>query len=566
MFGKKEGDEPQSIPSQIWQLVSNVKQYHVLETYDVAGIKVTITKDGKYMIHEPSMSVDAKAAYIEISDHLSKNTVSIDYQNTSELEIIKAFEESAETLELENEMRANYKSMMYYLRRDTIGYRIIDVLMNDEMIEDITCENPRVPVGVIHRKYPQFFVMDTNIVFDEKNSKNSMETFGKTLMQLTGNYGTSVSPYVEGSTKQRDRLSAFIASSITPDGPSFTIRRFPQKAVTIDNLLKAGVIPPEAAAYVWSLFDGNGTGMIVGNTGSGKTTILNSLLALVNPRWKVILIEDTEEVRIPQRHGLRLKTRSSTDAFNKEYAVGIGDLLKYSLRQRPQFVVVGEVRLTDVPILFQVYETGHASLSTFHGSSPAKALVRLEAKPIEIMAAQKDDLWFLLHVGRVLEDGVFKRKMLSLVETHLDDKGQLQQVEIISYKPDVHKFEGIDAEEMIKKSERLRYAASLNGIKDIKADIEKKVECLKNITVIGHHDIMEEIHKNYWDWIDSNLKASQDVKAKSMQEAQVKATQETVKAPQEVKPVPVVKPTSPVVKPEPPQETKPSQEEKTKTE
>ena len=481
----------------------------------VNGIKVTITKDGKYMIHEPPMSVDAKEAYSEILDHMSKNTSSINFQNTSEKQIMDAFEESAETIELVKELRENYESMMYYLKRDTVGFRIIDVLMRDEMIEDITCENENVPVGIIHRKYPQFFVMDTNIMFDAKVNKNSAETFVKTLMQLTGNYATSVSPYVEGSTKQRDRLSAFIASSITPDGPSFTIRRFPQKAVTIDNLLKGEVIPPEAAAYIWSLFDGNGTGMVVGNTGSGKTTVLNSLLTLVNPKWKVILIEDTEEVRIPQKHGLRLKTRSSTDSFNKDFTVGIGDLLKYSLRQRPQFVVVGEVRLTDVPILFQVYETGHASLSTFHGSSPAKALVRLEAKPIEIMAAQKDDLWFLIHIGRVLENGEFRRKMLSLVETRLDDNGQLQQVEIISYKPSLHKFEGIDVGEMVEKSERLRYAASLNGINDIKADIEKKVECLNNITAKGHHDIMEEIHKNYWDWIDANIKKSQEEKTKT---------------------------------------------------
>ena len=493
MFGKKQ--DSQSAPSQIWRLVSAVKQYHILESYDVSGVTVSITTDGRYMINEPHL--DAEQSYGEILQHMSKNAISINYQNTSESQIISSFEESAETLELSGVLRRNYSSMMYYLRRDTLGFRIIDVLMNDDYLEDITCEGPNVPVGVMHRKYPEFFVMDTNISFDSMGQKNSMETFNKTLMQLTGNYATSVSPYVEGSTKQRDRLSAFAASSITPDGPAFTIRRFPQRAVTISDLINGKVIPAQAAAYIWSIFDGNGTGMVVGNTGSGKTTILNSLLSLVNPRWKIILIEDTEEVRIPQRHGLRLKTRTSTDSFNQDYSIGIGDLLKYSLRQRPQFVVVGEVRLTDVPILFQVYETGHASLSTFHASSPAKALIRLEAKPIEIMAAQKDDLWFLLHVGRVLENGVFRRKMLSLVETHLDDAGLLRQIEIISYLPERQEFVGINIDEMVQKSKRLNYAASLNGISDIKADMQIKTECLNSLTAEGHHDIMEELHKSY---------------------------------------------------------------------
>ena len=339
--------------------------------------------------------------------------------------------------------------------------------------------------------------MDTNISFASGDARNSMETFCKTLMQLTGNYATSVSPYVEGSTARRDRLSAFAASSITPDGPAFTIRRFPQKPVTLLDLVNDSVIPAEAAAYIWSILAGNGTGMIVGNTGSGKTTILNALLCLVNPRWKVILIEDTEEVRVPQRHALRLKTRASTDSFNKDYSIGIGDLLAYSLRQRPQFVAVGEVRLCDVPILFQVYETGHASLSTFHASSPAKALTRLEAEPIRIMAAQKDDLWFLLHVGRVLADGIFQRRMLSLTETYLDESGLLQQVELISYDPAGRKFVGTAIDGMVQKSQRLHHAASLNGITDIKGDMQRKVQCMRNIEGTTHRGIMEQLHRSY---------------------------------------------------------------------
>ena len=495
MFGKRP--DVQSQPSRIWRLVSEVKQYHTLESYDVSGVRVAITVDGKYMINEPHMDADAADSYGIILQHMSKNARAINYQDATESQVISSFEESAEILELSRVLGENHSAMMYYLRRDTVGFRIIDVLINDDYIEDITCENPGVPVGVIHRKYPEFFVMDTNISFASCDARNSMETFCKTLMQLTGNYATSVSPYVEGSTARRDRLSAFAASSITPDGPAFTIRRFPQKPVTLLDLINDSVIPAEAAAYIWSVLAGNGTGMIVGNTGSGKTTILNALLSLVNPRWKVILIEDTEEVRVPQRHALRLKTRASTDSFNKDYSIGIGDLLAYSLRQRPQFVAVGEVRLCDVPILFQVYETGHASLSTFHASSPAKALTRLEAEPIRIMAAQKDDLWFLLHVGRVLADGIFQRRMLSLTETYLDESGLLRQVELISYDPAGRKFVGTAIDGMVQKSQRLHHAASLNGITDIKGDMQRKVQCMRNIEGTTHRGIMEQLHRSY---------------------------------------------------------------------
>ena len=520
---KKKKKKKTTVPHHgVWRLVSDVKLYRILESYKVGQAEVTITTDGNYIVGEPALNEQAASAYGTIFEHMGRTAHGIaDYQNISESQIISSFQASSDVLDLSEVLKKNYSAMMYYLIRDILGFRIIDVLINDGDIEDITCENDSVPVGVLHRRYPEFFVMDTNIRFERRRRgrsgntgnnpattttpppslqnpepANSLETFTKTLMQLTGRYSTSVSPYVEGSTVRRDRLSAFGGHHITPDGPSFTIRRFPEKPITVIDLIRNSLMPVEAAAYIWSIFEGNGTGMIVGNTGSGKTTILNAVLALVNKRWKIILIEDTEEVRVPQTHCLRLKTRMSTDSFNRDYQIGIGDLLSYSLRQRPQFVVVGEVRLADVPLLFQVYETGHASLSTFHASSPEKALTRLEAKPIEIMAAQKDDLWFLLHVGRVLEDGVFCRKMLALTETHLRDDGKIELIPIITYNPSEKRFDGARIADIVLRSRRLGYAASINGISDTRKDMDEKVRCLSGINGDAtHRDILDAIYR-----------------------------------------------------------------------
>ena len=116
-----------------------------------------ITVDGRYMINEPYMDADAADSYGIILQHMSRNASAINYQDATESQVISSFEESAEILELSRVLGENYSAMMYYLRRDTVGFRIIDVLINDDYIEDITCENPGVPVGVIHRKYPEFF-------------------------------------------------------------------------------------------------------------------------------------------------------------------------------------------------------------------------------------------------------------------------------------------------------------------------------------------------------------------------------------------------------------------------
>ncbi len=241
-------------------------------------------------------------------------------------------------------------------------------------------------------------------------------------MQSVGKHATSLSPY-EGSTPTRDRLSAFGGTDVTPGGPAFTVRRFPARDVTMADLVSGGALPAEAAAYVWAVLAAGGTGLIVGGTGSGKTTVLNALLSLVSRRWRVVVIEDTEELRPPQECCLRLRTREAADAYGGGRGIGMGELLSYTLRQRPQCIVVGEVRLAGVPVLFQAFEAGHAALATFHAAGPASAMRRLEAHPLEIMAAQQSDLWLVMHVGAVLRGGALRRRMLSLAETRLGGGG-----------------------------------------------------------------------------------------------------------------------------------------------
>ena len=160
----------------MWRLVSDVKLYRILESYKVGQAEVTITTGGNYIVGEPALNEQAASAYGTIFEHMGRTAHGIaDYQNISESQIISSFQASSDVLDLSEVLKKNYSAMMYYLIRDILGFRIIDVLINDGDIEDITCENDSVPVGVLHRRYPEFFVMDTNIRFERRMEKEEWQ-------------------------------------------------------------------------------------------------------------------------------------------------------------------------------------------------------------------------------------------------------------------------------------------------------------------------------------------------------------------------------------------------------
>lgn len=477
-------------PPLPWRLVASVRPHEVLERYRVGQVPVSITRDGRYLIDEPPLAAPAAAAYARMFGHMSRAGGDVDFASVTARQVLWSLEVSAETLFLEKELAANRAAMSYYAVRDTLGFRVIDVPMRDPGIEDITYVGGASPVRVLHRGHPSMYFMGTNIRFGPgrrgggpagEEEGRSPDALVRTLMQSVGRYATSLSPYVEGSTPARDRLSAFGGTDVTPDGPAFTVRRFPARDVTVADMAAGGSLPAEAAAYVWAALAAGGTGLIVGGTGSGKTTVLNALLSLVSRRWKVVVIEDTEELRPPQECCLRLRTRAAGDTFGGGHGIGMGELLSYALRQRPQCIAVGEVRLADVPILFQAFEAGHAAMATFHASGAEAAMRRLEARPLEIMAAQQSDLWFVMHVGAVPEGGRLRRRMLSLCETRLGGGGDVSLKPLASYAGGgVYDCAG-RAGAMAGAGGRLAQAAAARGARDAAADLSARAAFLARL-------------------------------------------------------------------------------------
>jgi len=238
--------------------------------------------------------------------------------------------------------------------QDMIGYGKIDPLVRDDNLEEIMVIGVRKPVYVWHRK---FNMCKTNIVFDnERELLNIIERIAREV----GRRIDQQSPLLDARLSDGSRVNATIPP-ISLDGPTLTIRKFKKDKLTIVDLIRYGTFSLDIAALLWIFVDGLGVKpaniLVAGGTGSGKTTTLNSLAMFIPPNERVISIEDTAELQLPIEHWVRLETRPPNIEGKGE--ITMDDLVKNTLRMRPDRIIVGEVRGPEARTMFTAMNTGH---------------------------------------------------------------------------------------------------------------------------------------------------------------------------------------------------------------
>lgn len=267
--------------------------------------------------------------------------------------------------------------VLYHLIRDFIGFGPVDVMMADSQIEDISCDGPEIPIYVFHRKYES---LRSTVTFEDDQQ---LDAFVIRLAQRSGKHISVADPLLDATLPDGSRLQATLSREVTTRGSSFTVRKFRADPLTPIDLMRYGTFTPEMAAYFWFVIEGGSSLMYAGGTASGKTTSLNAILQFLPPEKKVVSIEDTREINIAHENWIAGLTRS---AFGGQDAgeVSMYDLLAAALRQRPEYLIVGEVRGREAQTLFQAMATGHAAYGTMHADSVASAVHRLSHAPIEV--------------------------------------------------------------------------------------------------------------------------------------------------------------------------------------
>ncbi|HEV2166498.1 MAG TPA: type II/IV secretion system ATPase subunit [Thermoplasmata archaeon] len=270
--------------------------------------------------------------------------------------------------------------VIYYIQRDFVGYGPIDTLILDPEIEDISCDGVDVPLFVFHGKYES---IKTNVMFTDEDSLNS---FIVSLGQRCGKAVSVSAPILDGTTPEGHRVQATYAREITTRGASFTIRRFKERPFTPVDLITTGSASEEMIAYLWLAAEQGESLIICGGPASGKTSTLNAVALFIPPTSKIVSIEDTREVNLPHENWIPGATRSGTgDRGPDGKAAGevdMFDLVRAALRQRPNYIIVGEVRGKETYTMFQAMATGHTTYSTMHADSVKSMVNRLENPPI----------------------------------------------------------------------------------------------------------------------------------------------------------------------------------------
>jgi flagellar protein FlaI len=270
------------------------------------------------------------------------------------------------------------KKILYYVVRDNLGFGKIDPLMRDPLIEDVSCDGVNVPIYICHRKFES---IPTNIKFE---TSHELDTYALRLAYLCGNHVSIAQPLLDATLPDGSRINLTYGSEVTRKGSTFTIRKFKVDPFTITDLVCLGTMSPEMAAFFWYAIENRVSILVAGGIAAGKTTTLNCLSMFIKPDLKVVSIEDTPELNLPHENWIPATTRTHFGLSTESADVTLFDLLKAALRQRPDYIVVGEIRGAEAYTLFQAVSTGHLGMSTVHAESVESAVYRLESEPMNI--------------------------------------------------------------------------------------------------------------------------------------------------------------------------------------
>ena len=268
------------------------------------------------------------------------------------------------------------EKLLYLLKRDFIGFERIDGIKHDINIEDISCDGYNSPVFVYHSDYEQVI---TNVYHGEEE----LDDFVVKLSQRSGKGISKRNPQVDATLPDGSRSQLTLGREVSDHGTNYTIRQFKDVPFTPVDLVNWNTFSLEEMAFLWLCIENQKSLIFAGGTASGKTTSLNAVSLFIPSNTKIVSIEDTREVELPQRNWVASVTRPS---FSDDETGDVDefDLLEAALRQRPDYIVMGEVRGEEGRTLFQVMSTGHTTLTTFHADSVGEVLKRFTTDPINV--------------------------------------------------------------------------------------------------------------------------------------------------------------------------------------
>jgi flagellar protein FlaI len=382
---------------------------------------------------------------------------------------------------------AQLAALKYILIRDKLRMGALEPVLQDIHIEDISCSG----VGALFIEHKIFKGLKSNISFE---THEQLDDFVLRMAERIGKPVTYRNPIVDATLPDGSRVNIVYGSDVSKTGSNFTIRKFAQTPLSLIDIINSGGIDFTMAAYL-SLMVGEGLNLFVsGETASGKTTLLNALAAFVPPDAKIVSIEDTPEFQVPHPNWIREVVRGSL--ADNDSAVTMFSLLKAALRQRPNLIVVGEIRGEEGAVAFQAMQTGHAVMATFHASTVEKLIQRMTGNPINVPKAYIDNLNVVVIASAVrLPDGKRGRRIISVNELVGYDKStdSFAFVEVFRWNSATDQFEftGNMNSYLLENQIAQRRGIPAQNKRAIYQEVERRAALFNRLAEQGMNDFYE---------------------------------------------------------------------------
>ncbi|MDR2856061.1 MAG: type II/IV secretion system ATPase subunit [Methanomicrobiales archaeon] len=366
------------------------------------------TMFNEYLVYEPSLSEFEhellERLYIDLRDVLLLSDEELD-EDRRQLIMDKVYE-LIRGYGISLSKHSLFK-IEYYLSRNYLHWGRLTPLMEDPYIEDISCDGNDIPLYLFH-------ITETNIKTNISFTEDALLSLAFKLAQRTGKHISSASPIVDATLSDGSRLQLTLGKEVTARGTSFTIRKFRAEPFTPIDLLNVGTFQANQLAYFWLAVENNKNLLFIGGTASGKTTSLNAVSVFIPPLKKIITIEDTREIALSHENWIASITRDTVS--DVDTGIGMFVLLKAALRQRPEYIIVGEVRGEEAQTLFQAMNIGHTTFSTMHAGGVDAAIYRLENPPLNVPRNMLQSLDIITIQKQVEINGKNERRVDEIVE------------------------------------------------------------------------------------------------------------------------------------------------------
>lgn len=430
------------------------------------GLKAEIIEEGlipKYNVSVPHFSDKEELIFNEVREKLVEVAVSQGEEfNIDEDSFIGEVKQFLRTRGVRDVER-----LATQISQVMLGYGKLDPMIKDDDLEEIMVIGTGSSVFVYHRKIG---MMVTNVVFE---SDDDIRAIIDVIARQVNRRIDQQTPILDARLKDGSRVNATLPP-VSADGPTLTIRKFRKDPLTVVDLINFKTMSSHLAGFLWLCTDGMGVkpcnAIIAGGTGSGKTTTLNTIAAFVPPRERIITIEDTLELQLPHSHVLRMETRPPNIEGKGELTMDT--LVKNSLRQRPDRVIVGEVRGAEAITLFTALNTGHSGMGTLHSNTARETITRLVNPPMNVPNIMIPALDFIIMQNRMYRaEGGSLRRITEVAEVVGMEEGNVQLNRVFEWNNVTDKVEYVGI-----ASQTLREMAEMRGvgITELEEEIEKR--------------------------------------------------------------------------------------------